>query len=261
MPLCAICDRDLLAWLGRAGAVGLAPDHPSRFSGMTNTRTFLAEVLGTFVLVVGGCGAVLAANASGGTTTIVPIAFGFGLALLAALYAFGEVSGGHFNPAVSLTMLLDGRIDARTMLLYWLAQIVGGVLAGLALLVASSKEAVATTATTLGSDVGLWEGFFLEVVFTAVFLLVILKASASTSSAATAFLAISLTLTLIHLVLVPFTGTSVNPARSLGPGIVGGVWTDQWIYWTAPLLGGAIGFLLYRAVNAGDARQEKVPAS
>lgn len=224
---------------------------------MTNIRTLLAEVLGTFVLVLGGCGAVLAANASGGTTTIVPIAFGFGLALLAALYAFGDVSGGHFNPAVSLSMLLDGRIDLGTMIGYWIAQIAGGVLAGLALLVASSTEAVATTATTLGSGVGVWDGFFLEVVFTAVFLLVILKASASASSGATAFLAISLTLTMIHLVLIPFTGTSVNPARSLGPGIVGGVWTDQWIYWIAPLLGGAIGFVLYRVIGAG--RSETVP--
>lgn len=228
---------------------------------MTKTRNLLAELLGTFVLVVGGCGAVLAANASGATTTIVPIAFGFGLALLAALYAFGEVSGGHFNPAVSLTMLLDGRIDVGTMIGYWVAQVAGGVLAGLALLVASSKEAVATTATTLGSGVGLWEGFFLEVVFTAVFLMVILKASASTSSGPTAFLGISLTLTVIHLVLVPFTGTSVNPARSLGPGIVGGVWTDQWIYWIAPLLGGAVGFGLYRLVSAGGPEQETTSAA
>jgi aquaporin Z len=218
---------------------------------MSDIRALLAEVLGTFVLVLGGCGAILAANASGATTTIVPIAFAFGLALLAALYAFGEVSGGHFNPAVSLSMLLDGRIDLGTMIGYWVAQIAGGVLAGLTLLVASSREAVASTATTLGAGIGVWEGFFLELVFTTIFLLVILKASASAPSGATAFLAIALTLTVIHLVLIPFTGTSVNPARSLGPGIVGGVWTDQWIYWIAPPLGGALGFFLYRAISAG----------
>lgn len=228
-------------------------------SGVTNLRTLMAEVLGTFVLVVGGCGAVLAANASGGTTTIVPIAFGFGLALLAALYAFGEVSGGHFNPAVSLAMLLDRRIDLGTMIGYWVAQVAGGVIAGLTLLVASSQEAVATTATTLGSGVGVWDGFFLEAVFTAVFLLVILKASASASSLTTAFLAISLTLTVIHLVLIPFTGTSVNPARSLGPGIVGGVWEDQWIYWIAPLVGAAVGFVIYRIVSASESSEEPAP--
>lgn len=217
---------------------------------MTRTRTLLAELLGTFVLVVGGCGAVLAANASGGTTTIVPIAFGFGLALLAALYAFGEVSGGHFNPAVSLAMLLDRRIDLGTMIGYWVAQVAGGVLAGLALMVVSSREAVATTATTLGEGVSIWNAFFLEAVFTAVFLLVILKATSSASSATTAFLGIALTLTVIHLVLVPFTGTSVNPARSLGPGIVGGVWENQWVDWIAPLVGGAVGWILYKGVSA-----------
>jgi MIP family channel proteins len=223
---------------------------------MTKTRVLLAEVLGTFVLVVGGCGAVLAANLSGGTTTIVPIAFGFGLALLAALYAFGDVSGGHFNPAVSLAMLLDRRIDLGTMIGYWVAQVAGGVLAGLALLAVSSREAVGTTATTIGPGIGVWDGFLLEVVFTAVFLLVILRVSVSASSAATAFLGIALTLTTIHLVLVPFTGTSVNPARSLGPAIVGGVWTDQWVYLTAPLLGGAIGWLLYRVVGVGHSDAE-----
>lgn len=204
---------------------------------------------------------MLAANASGATTTIVPISLGFGLALLAALYAFGEVSGGHFNPAVSLAMLADGRIDLATMVGYWIAQLVGGVLAGLTLLVASSQDAVASTATVLGSGVGVWEGFFLEAVFTAVFLMVILKASASTSSGTTAFLAISLTLVVIHLVLVPFTGTSVNPARSLGPGIVGGVWTDQWIYWTGPLVGAVVGFVIYRIVTSGQTPQETAPIS
>ena len=216
---------------------------------MTNARTFLAEVLGTFILVLGGCGAVLAATASGATTTIVPIALGFGLALLAGLYAFGEVSGGHFNPAVSLAMLVDKRIDAMTMGIYWVAQVAGGVLAGLVLLAATSRDAVATTATVLGPGVEPWEGFLFEAVFTAIFLLVILKATTSLQSGATVFLAIGLTLVVIHLVLIPFTGTSVNPARSLGPGIVGGVWTDQWLYWIAPLVGALVGWLIYRGVS------------
>lgn len=219
---------------------------------MTGPRTIIAEILGTFVLVLGGCGAILAANASGAATTIVPIAFAFGLALLAALYAFGEVSGGHFNPAVSLAMVLDGRMSLGAMIGYWIGQIVGGVLASLVLLIASSQEAVASTATVLGEGIAVWDGFMLEAVFTAVFLMVILKASASASSAATAFLGIGLTLTSIHLVLIPFTGTSVNPARSLGPGIVGGVWTDQWIYWVAPLVGAAIGWVFYRMVSTED---------
>ena len=217
---------------------------------MPDIRRLLAEFLGAFILILGGCGAVIAANASGSTSTIVPISFGFGLALLAGLYAFGEVSGGHFNPAVSLAMLLDGRIDVGTMIGYWVAQIVGGVVAGVMLLVATSTETVASTATVLGPGVEAWEGFLFEAVFTAIFLLVILKVSTSAASGPTAFLSISLTLTVIHLVLVPFTGTSVNPARSLGPGIVGGVWADQWLYWLAPLVGAAIGWAIYRFVAA-----------
>lgn len=228
---------------------------------MTDIRSLFAEVLGTYVLVLGGCSAILAANASGATTTIVPIALAFGLALLAGLYAFGEVSGGHFNPAVSLAMLIDGRIDILTTVGYWASQVVGGVLAGLTMLIVTSEETVATTATTLGEGVELWEGFLLEAVFTAIFLLVILKASSSSSSGPTAFLAISLTLVLIHLVLIPFTGTSVNPARSLGPGIVGAVWTDQWIYWTAPLVGAVAGWGVFRFVSSPANDEETAPIS
>lgn len=219
---------------------------------MTGPRTIIAEILGTFVLLLGGGAAILAAGASGATTMIIPIAFGFGLALLVGLYAFGEVSGGHFNPAVSLAMVLDGRMSLGAMIGYWIAQIVGGVLAGLVLLIASSQEAVASTATVLGDGVALWDGFLLEALFTAIFLMVILKASASASSAATAFLGIGLTLVSIHFALVPFTGASVNPARSLGSGIVGGVWTDQWIYWVAPLVGAAIGWVFYKMVSTED---------
>lgn len=228
---------------------------------MTDVRILLAEVLGTYILVLGGTAAILAAAGSGATTAIVPIALAFGLALLAALYAVGEISGGHFNPAVSLAMLLDGRIDGLTMLGYWVAQILGGVLASLTVLVVTTQEAVGSTATTLGPDVEVWEGFLMEAVFTAIFLLVILKASSSTPSGPTAFLAIGLTLTTIHLVLIPFTGTSVNPARSLGPGIVGAVWTDQWIYWTAPLVGAAVGWVIHRYVSGGERETETAPIS
>ena len=227
---------------------------------MTDVRTMLAELLGTYFLVLGGCGAVIAATASGATTTIVPISFAFGLALLAALYAFGETSGGHFNPAVSLAMLLDGRVNIGAAIRYWLAQFWGGLLAAVTLLIGTSTEAVASTATVLAPEVAVWEGFLFEAVFTAIFLVVILKASSSLQSGPTAFLAISLTLTVIHLVLVPFTGTSVNPARSLGPGIVGGVWADQWIFWIAPLVGAAVGWVIYRYVAASDSAEEAAVA-
>ncbi|MEA2010034.1 MAG: aquaporin [Actinomycetota bacterium] len=218
-----------------------------------------AELLGTYVLVLGGTATILStASAAGvdqvpaGATKLVIVAFGFGLALMAGLYAFGEVSGGHFNPAVSLAMVLDKRLDPLSMAGYWVAQLVGATLASLTLLVATSTEAVASTMTTFGAGIEAWEAFLFEVVFTAIFLAVILKVTTSENSGKTAFLGIGLTLTMIHLVLIPFTGTSVNPVRSLGPGIVGGVWADQWVYWIAPLVGAALGWGLYKLVTSGD---------
>ena len=155
------------------------------------------------------------------------------------------------------TDLLVGQQDADGD-----GHVVGGaVLASVTVLIASSQEAVASTATTLGDGVTVWEGFLFEAVFTAIFLVVILKASASASSAGTAFLAISLTLVVIHLCLIPFTGTSVNPARSLGPGIVGSVWTDQWIYWTAPLVGAIVGWAIYRFVAGTEQETDAASAS
>ena len=212
-----------------------------------------AEVLGTYVLVLGGTGAIVAAVAGGAPSNILIVAFAFGLALIAGLYAFGEVSGGHYNPAVSLAMTLDGRMDPVSMVGYWVAQVVGATLASLTLLIATNTETVASTMTTFGEGVEAWEAFLFEMVFTAIFLVVILKATKSANSAKTAFLGIGLTLTMIHLVLIPFTGTSVNPARSLGPGIVGGVWADQWVYWIAPMVGAALGWGIYRLVTSGDA--------
>jgi len=213
----------------------------------------VAELLGTYVLVLGGTGAIVSAASGGAPSNILIVAFAFGLALIAGLYAFGEVSGGHYNPAVSLAMVLDGRMDPLSMAGYWAAQIVGATLASLTLLLATSTEAVASTMTTFGAGVETWEAFLLEMVFTAIFLAVILKVTKSANSAGTAFLAIGLTLTMIHIVLIPSTGTSVNPVRSLGPAIVGGVWTDQWVYWIAPLVGAALGWGIYKLVTLGDA--------
>ena len=212
-----------------------------------------SELLGTYVLVLGGTAAIVSAAAGGAPTNIVIVAFAFGLALMAALYAFGEISGGHYNPAVSLAMTLDRRMDPLSMAGYWVAQIVGATLASLTLLVVTSTETVAGTMTTFGEGVEAWEAFLMEMVFTAIFLAVILKVTKSANSMKTAFLGIGLTLTMIHLVLIPVTGTSVNPVRSLGPGIVGGVWTDQWVYWIAPLVGAALGWGIYKLVTSGDA--------
>lgn len=217
-----------------------------------STNKLAAEVFGTYVLVLGGTAAIVAATVGGAPSNLLIVAFAFGLALIAGLYAFGEVSGGHYNPAVSFAMMLDGRIDVASMAGYWVAQIVGAILASLTLLIATSTDTVASTMTTFGEGIEAWEAFLFEVVFTAIFLAVILKVTKSASSAKTAFLGIGLTLTMIHLALIPFTGSSLNPARSFGPGIIGGVWADQWVYWIAPLVGAALGWGVYKLVTAGE---------
>jgi len=221
-------------------------------------KKLAAELLGAFVLVTFGSFSIFAANFGNANADGVPmpqgtpvliIAFGFGLGLLVALYAFGEVSGGHFNPAVSLSMWVDGRLDGVSFVLYVVAQVVGAVLASLVAMAAFSKEFVASTATVPNTALGVSDvdALLLEILFTALFVGVILKVTASANGAATAFLAISLTLLVIHVVLVPLTGTSVNPARTLGPALVGGNYTAIWAYMAGPLVGGA-----YKLVTSGD---------
>ena len=216
---------------------------------MSNTKAILAELLGSFVLLFGGG---LAIFASGGD--LVVISFGFGLALLAGLYAFGEKSGGHFNPAVSLGAFLDKRIDQQTLIAYVAAQVVGYVLAGLGLLIASSQAAVAGTTTqrASGSDLGVAGAYLIEILLTAVFVAVILRVTTSEEFGRGALVAIPMTLVFIHLAAAPITGASVNPARSLGSALFGNEWGDAGIWIVGPLIGAVVGWLLYRAVHEGE---------
>ena len=185
------------------------------------TRRLVAELLGSFVLLGFGGFTIFAANIAPGAsgpqgTPLLIIAFGFGLALLVGLYAFGEVSGGHYNPAVSLGALIDRRIDALTFVGYVVMQVIGAVLAGVMLAYAISRDFVASTATVPAEALGVtaWDAFLLEAIFTAFFVAVILKVVKSATSSTTAFLAISFTLVAIHVALIPVTGASVNPATS-----------------------------------------------
>ena len=203
---------------------------------MENLRNYVAELLGTFTLVFIGSLSILAAVAADAPLTIA-VAFGFGLALLAGLYAFGELSGGHFNPAVSLAMFLSGRLELPSLIGYVIAQLAGAILASLAVLAAFSQDDVAGTVTGASDS---WDAFWLELLLTTIFVLVILQSSRSQRVFGTALLAIPLTLVAIHLAAIPVSGSSVNPARSLGPALVGNEWGDFWIYLTAPLIGGAI---------------------
>jgi aquaporin Z len=212
-----------------------------------NWRSYAAELLGTFILVFGGTTAVVASGRAG-VPVLLPAAFAFGLALLAGLYAFGEVSGGHFNPAVSLAMFLDRRLAARELVAYWAAQFLGAILAAIVLLIATSKHDVASAANKPSSD---GTAFVIELVLTAIFVLVILQASRSERFGASALIAIPLTLTLAHLVAIPFTGCSVNPARTFGPDLVGNTWSGVWIFLIAPPLGAALAWAVHAYVVTG----------
>jgi aquaporin Z len=206
-------------------------------------RTYFAELIGTGILVFVGGLAIL----SGGNTAV--IAFGFGLALMMALYAVGEVSGGHFNPAVTLAAFLDGRINLTDGIFYWVAQVAGGVLAALGLAWASSTDQVAQAATLPATGNG--SAFLLETVLTAFFVMVILKVTTSDTFKGLAFGAISFALVGIHMAAVPVTGASVNPARSFGPAIVGDITDDLWIYLVAPLAGAILGWIIYQVSTSG----------
>jgi len=223
------------------------------------TRKLVAELLGSYVLLLIGGFAIFAANIAPGAsgpqgTPLLLIAFGFGLALLVGLYAFGEVSGGHYNPAVSLAMLIDRRIDTSTFIMYVIAQVSGAVLAGLSLAATFSKDFVASTATVPNTALGVsnLDVFLLELLFTAFFVAVILKVTESKQFGSSALIAIPLTLVAIHIALVPLTGSSVNPARTLGSGLVGGEFTAIWAYLIAPLVGAFIGWAFYKLVTLGE---------
>jgi aquaporin Z len=197
---------------------------------------YAAEFLGAFVLVFGGCTAIVGATRAEVSVLLV-VPFAFGLALLAGLYAFGEVSGGHYNPAVSLAMVMDRRLHTPDFIAYIVAQVAGSIVACLVLAVATSQDDVALTATVPSSN---GTAFVMEVVFTAIFVAVILQASISLSFGSSALVAIPLTLVFVHFAAIPFSGSSVNPARTLGSAIVGNEWDGILIYLTAPFIGAAI---------------------
>jgi aquaporin Z len=204
---------------------------------------YLAELLGTFVLVFLGSMSIVSAMAMSAPILIV-VPLGFGLALLAAIFAVGHVSGGHFNPAVTLAAALDRRMAAVDAVGYIVAQVVGAIAASAVVLLLSSQAAVRSTRNTHPDSVSDIQAFGLEVVLTAVLVLVILTVTRRDPGHAP--LAIPLTLVVIHLAGIPVSGASVNPARSLGPALVSGDLGQIWIYLTAPFAGAAIGWLLYR---------------
>ncbi len=223
-------------------------------------KRLAAEFLGTLWLVLGGCGAaVLAAGLPTVGIAYAGVSLAFGLTVVTGAYAFGPVSGGHFNPAVTAGLAMAGRHPWGQVLPYWGAQVAGAIGgAGLLYVIASGQPGFDVQGGFASNGFGehspqgysMVAGFVAEAVLTAIFLLVILGTTAKRANPALAGLAIGLCLTLIHLVSIPVTNTSVNPARSLGPALFVGGWALQqlWLFWVAPLLGGLIGGGLHVAL-------------
>lgn len=212
-----------------------------------DVRSALAELIGTFVfLFIGflGVTAMFAFAGGGGVPMLLNIAFAFGIGLFVAIHFAGVVSGGHFNPAVTIAALADKRIDVVNAASYIVAQVVGGVAAALVLGALFDQGTVQSVITKPGNGITDIEAVALEALFTAVFLAVIL--TVTRRSATQASFVIAGTLLVIHVALVPFTGSSVNPARSIGPALVGGDVTALWIYFVGPIVGGLIGWAVYR---------------
>ena len=231
------------------------------------SKKLAAEFLGTFWLTFGGCGsAVLAAvfpNNLG--IAFAGVALAFGLTVLTGAFAFGPISGGHFNPAVSAGLATAGRFSWNEFVPYMVAQVVGAIAASAVLyLIASGKDGFSLAGGFASNGYGehspghysLLSAFVIEVVLTAVFLLIILGATEGRAAPGFAPIAIGLALCLIHLISIPVDNTSVNPARSTGPALFVGGWALQqlWLFWVAPLLGGVLGGLIHATVLAPESK-------
>jgi aquaporin Z len=224
-----------------------------------------AEFLGTFWLVLGGCGsAVLAAAYPELGIGFAGVSLAFGLTVLTGAYALGPISGGHFNPAVSVGLWAGGRFPAGLLVPYIAAQVIGGIVgAGVLYLIASGAEGFSLAGGFAANGFGehspggysMQSGLITEIVMTFMFLIVILGATHRRAAPGFAGIAIGLALTLIHLISIPVTNTSVNPARSTGPAVFVGDWATQqlWLFWVAPLIGAAVAGFIYRALMERDA--------
>ena len=223
-------------------------------------KKYLAELIGTMVLVLMGCGsAVFAGSAAGAVATGVGtlgVAFAFGLAVIAMAYTIGNISGCHINPAITLGVFLSGRMSGKDAGMYIIFQIIGAIIGSaiiFALVSTGSYAQVTTTGANGFGEGGMLQAFIAEAVFTFIFVLVVLGSTDSKKGAGNfAGLAIGLTLVLVHIVCIPITGTSVNPARSIGPAIFqgGAALTQLWLFIVAPFVGAALSAFCWKAINS-----------
>jgi aquaporin Z len=233
----------------------------------SNIKKYFAELVGTFVLVFMGCGSAVIAGRND-QIGLVGISFAFGLSVLAMAYAIGSISGCHINPAVSISMLAAGKMKAKDTVAYIIVQCVGATIGAAVLyMVALGNPNYALAANGLGQNgydsaslggFSMASAFIAEVILTCIFLLVIHGSTSEKAPKGFAGISIGLSLVLIHLVGIPITGTSVNPARSLGPAIVfaafGGqagmvAWNQLWLFWAAPIIGALLAAVAYRILE------------
>ncbi len=227
---------------------------------MALSKRLMAEFFGTFWLVFGGCGtAVLSAAVPTLGVGYAGVALAFGLTVLTGVYALGPISGGHFNPAITLGLFTGGRFPGRDVLPYMIVQVVGAIFAAAILYAIATGKAGFTTANGFAANgYGIHSpgGYTLlacmicELVLSFAFVMVVMGATDARAPAGFAGIAIGLALTLIHLISIPVTNTSVNPARSTGPALFAGAWAlgQLWLFWIAPLIGGAVAGWLYSAL-------------
>lgn len=237
---------------------------PQEVQEMSDTNKYLAELIGTFVLVFMGCGSAVIAGKEVG---FLGIAFAFGLSVLVMVYAIGPISGCHINPAITIAMLVNGKITSKDAMIYIIVQCIGAIIAAALLLAVMTGNPAYNIATNgLGQNgyaeaspggFSMMSGLIAEVILTFIFLTVIFGATSRAAPAGFAGLAIGLSLTLIHIVGIPVTGVSVNPARSIGPALlVGGTALSQlWLFIIAPVIGAVLAafvwkYLLEEAVTA-----------
>jgi len=213
-------------------------------------RVVIAETLGTMVLVIIGCGSALNKDwASPFDVTQVSLAFG--LSVMAMASAIGHISGGHLNPAVSIGLLAGGELPLVDCLVYTVSQCIGAVLGSSILYGVTPTSRLGTLGANGIGEVSPGAAVLLEAILTMVLVLVVYSSAVDPShpwAPGLAPLTIGLTVTAAHLVLIPYTGTSVNPARSLGPALVGNHWKDHWVFWVGPITGGVVGGILYNTV-------------
>lgn len=224
---------------------------------MSLFKRSVTELLGTFWLVLGGCGSAVLAASSPLGIGVLGVALAFGLTVLTMAFAIGHISGCHLNPAVSVGLVVGGRFPAKELPAYIIAQVLGGILAAALLYyIASGKEGFDIAAGLASNGYGehspgkysMAAGFVTELVMTGMFVIIILGATDKRAPAGLAPIAIGLGLTLIHLISIPVTNTSVNPARSTGPALMVGGWAiaQLWMFWVAPLIGAIVGGTIYR---------------